>query len=851
MSNIFTGNNKRITALIAALVVAAAAIAGITAGVRATTSSTVPVVPVANINFGEYLDWQNSITGMITTDAEQSIYLSDMEKVEEVLVSEGQPVHKGDVLLRYDISSTQMSLEKEKIKREQIELGITVARQNIKTLENTSAVSDGDGFGIIDDFMEVEAEEILKKATVYEKQLKEDAKPVNDDPEDPELGSEYYPYVFLCKGDSVIITKDFIKKWQKLAKQNKKAQLYIELETRDKALNLQKAWITDIMLLDPKYDVEVDLATGETSYAKINDPAQMAKLLRKILKEIPEDERGQWLAKMMDKLLVTSEKEDKKKERGELLAQMLNALNQEDREEFAEAAALLDEETLSTLFASLSENLTQEDVEKIDPDAVAGMLTLLLGSMTKEQIRAIDEEVLAAFIGNLDAEQLSSLDTEVIGQILIGMEEADLRAVMNTLLDARKDELVQILQDYIDEHDQGDGGDEGQGSGGDEGQGSGGNEGQQTGGNEGQGSGGGEGQQTGGNEGQQTGGGEGQQTGGGEGQQTGGNEGQETGGDEGQETGGNEGQETGGDEGSQSGQTSGGASGEGSGDGTDASEEGGTIPSTSPSPSEDGGSSSGSGSGSGSQLLTGDLAYTSDELAQARRDAKERLRDLELDLRESDIKIEKAQKALDEGVVTASMNGIVKTVGDPASPPTDGSAFLTVAAAEGLYVRSGIKESKLGTVKEGDIVTITSWQTGGRYEAQIKSISPYPDTTGMFDDSQTETYFPFTAGILDQNAELTNGEWVEVSYTSSGSGGSDGAMTIMKAFVREEGNRKYVYVRGEDKRLRKQYITTGSLSDSGYEILDGLSESDWVAFPYGKNVKEGARTREGSLDELY
>ena len=254
----------------------------------------------------------------------------------------------------------------------------------------------------------------------------------------------------------------------------------------------------------------------------------------------------------------------------------------------------------------------------------------------------------------------------------------------------------------------------------------------------------------------------------------------------------------------------------------------------------------------GSKLLSSDTYYSSDELAKARREARDKLRDLELNLRESDIKIEKARKALDKGVVTANMNGIVKTAGDPKSPPTDGSAFITVAGSEGLFVKSGIKESKLGTLKEGDIVTVTSWQTGGRYEAEIKSISPYPDNSGMFSGDGNETYFPFTANLLDREAVLQNGEWVEVSYKTTGdSGKSSGTLTVQKAFVREEGSKKYVYVRDENNKLRKQYIVTGTLSDTGYEVIDGLSENDWIAFPYGKNVKEGAKTREASIGELY
>ena len=794
-------NKKRITAIVIAAVLAIAAVAGIAAGVRATTSSTVPVVPVSQLNYGEYLDWQNSITGIITTDAEQAIYLSDTEKVEEVVVEEGQSVHKGDVLLRYDISSTKLNLEKEKINRERIELSIDVAKQNIKTLENTSPVSDSDEIGFMEDFEELAMEETLKKAKVHKKELKADAKPVEDDPEDTMLGTEEYPYTFLCEGDSVIITKEFIAKWQKLAKKRKVKQLYIALQTRDKAMHLQKAWITDIMLLNSKYDVEVDLTTGETSYAKINDPAEMAKLLRKVLRNVPEDERGAWLAVMMDKLLITTEKEEKKKERGELLAEMLSELNREDQEEFSEAAARMDEKAISSVFKSLSENLTEEDVARIDADAVAGILTLLLKNMSKEQIRAMDADLLASFLNNLSTEQLSVLGTDQVAEILIGMDEDQLREVMNKLLDAREEEVSQILQDYKDEHKQ----------------------------------------ESGGNEGQESGGNEGGQTGGNEGQETGGNEGQETGGNEGQETGGNEGGQTGAGEEQQPGESAGQGGAAEAGSGSSAGE---TVPSTSPSPTES--------DGDDGQLLTEDMTYTSDELAVAKREAREKLRDLELDMKESDIKIKKAQKALDEGVVRANMNGVVKNVGDPDSPPTDGSPFLTVAGSEGLFVRSGVKESRLGSVKEGDMVTVTSWQTGGRYDAEIKSISPYPDTTGMFDDEQTETYFPFTASVLDENAVLENGDWVEVSYSSNSSGeSSEGAMTIMKAFVREEGTKKYVYVRDENNRLKKQYIITGTLSDSGYEVIDGITESDWVAFPYGKSVKEGARTREGTLDELY
>lgn len=802
MMDKLTGSKKRITAALIAIVLTFAAVAGIAAAVRATTASTVAVIPVSDLNYGNYLDWQNNVTGKITTEAEQNIYLSDTEKVQEVAVQEGQIVRKGDVLLRYDTESTRLSLEKEKVKREKIELDIEVAKENIKTLENTSADSDGGGFGLIGDFIETDPAEVLAKASVHEKVLRADAKPVSEGSEYEILGTEFAPYVFLCKGESVIITKDFIKKWQKEAEKLQFKQLYIELAVMDEAQKLQKAWIQDIMLLDPGYDIEVDLRTGKTSYAAMNDPEQMAILLRRIFLDVPDSERGAWLAAMLDKLMVLTEKEEELTERGALFAAMLNELGKEEQadfaEEFAAAASLLDDKALSFMIKSLAENLKLEQIKAIDPEVISMMLT----NLTEKQVEALGKDSLAVFFSGLTKVQMEKLDPKSLSHFfgtlsrdqldeLLKVKGEDIRALLDKADQERKqteekDKDVQSVEknNEVNSHD-------------------------------------------------------------------------------------TEKESEEDIDKTESAEAD--TPVEPVTEPTEPAEEIKEEPAAEPEevpqepepeqpqqensgtgesePSTATDTSSGSG---GNRLLSSDTSYTSDELAKARREAKEKLRDLELNLRESDIKIEKARKALDKGVITADMNGVVKTAGDPKSPPTDGSAFITVAGSDGLFVRSGIKESKLGTLKEGDVVTVTSWQTGGQYEAEIRSISPYPDSTGMFDESGTETYFPFTANILDREAVLQNGEWVGVSYKTSGSSAeSGGTMSVMKAFIREEGSKKFVFVRGENNRLRKQYIVTGTLSDEGYEVLDGLSESDWIAFPYGKNVKEGAKTREASIRELY
>ena len=68
MTDKLQGSKKRITAALAAVVLLAVTVAGIAAAVRATTASAVAVIPVSDLNYGNYLDWENSVSGRITTE---------------------------------------------------------------------------------------------------------------------------------------------------------------------------------------------------------------------------------------------------------------------------------------------------------------------------------------------------------------------------------------------------------------------------------------------------------------------------------------------------------------------------------------------------------------------------------------------------------------------------------------------------------------------------------------------------------------------------------------------------------------------------------------------------------------
>ncbi len=249
-------------------------------------------------------------------------------------------------------------------------------------------------------------------------------------------------------------------------------------------------------------------------------------------------------------------------------------------------------------------------------------------------------------------------------------------------------------------------------------------------------------------------------------------------------------------------------------------------------------------------LLSGDLSYTKEELANAKTEMQETLRDLELSAREADLKISAAEKALDAGEVRAQMDGVVKKVGDPENPTASGGAFLTVAGASGNYIQGYVPELQRDNLKVGDSVLVTSYQSGNVFTATVNSVSDYPDTSQRDYNNSNSSLYPFTAFADESGVTLQNGEWVQISTLDEDLSES-GELYLWKAFIREENGQKYVWIRDEDGTLKKQTIVTGVLAGEGYQILSGVTMDDYVAFPYGKGLKDGAKTKESGMDALY
>ena len=254
-------------------------------------------------------------------------------------------------------------------------------------------------------------------------------------------------------------------------------------------------------------------------------------------------------------------------------------------------------------------------------------------------------------------------------------------------------------------------------------------------------------------------------------------------------------------------------------------------------------------------LIPSSAKMTKEEIAERKKEEETNLASLRLDLRECLLAIKAAETAVNEGTVLSRMNGIVRTVGDKDHISNDGSPFLSVTSEEGLYVKTYLSEKMYGKVKVGDTVDIMAWETGMSYKGRVRDISAYPNVTQYGDPLASQ--YPMTISFAAGSGEIKNGEWVMVTYEPSGTDSDEsmadgmGMLYLYSAFIRDENGKMYVMKRGGDGLLMKQYIEVGKIAGEGSEILSGVTTSDYLAFPYGKEVKEGAKTREGTIDELY
>ncbi len=261
----------------------------------------------------------------------------------------------------------------------------------------------------------------------------------------------------------------------------------------------------------------------------------------------------------------------------------------------------------------------------------------------------------------------------------------------------------------------------------------------------------------------------------------------------------------------------------------------------------------GNGGGGGGIVMPGggggmDNKLTAAEIAEL----KSKIKETDLAVRVAENELKQMQEEKDNGQVVASVNGKIASVTDADTARADGTPMIKVTGTGGYKITCSIGELARDDVQIGEEVQVTSYENGGQYTGTIQSIGDMPttDNADYWSVSTNTSFYPMTV-IVDADADLSDNEYVSVQRENAGTSSGEG-FYLENMYILNENGKSYVYVRGDNNRLEKRQIKTGVIYYGSTQVLSGLDRNtDWIAFPYGKQVKDGAATREATTDELY
>jgi len=242
--------------------------------------------------------------------------------------------------------------------------------------------------------------------------------------------------------------------------------------------------------------------------------------------------------------------------------------------------------------------------------------------------------------------------------------------------------------------------------------------------------------------------------------------------------------------------------------------------------------------------------YTSAQIAEMRSQQEKTIRDLNLkiDMAEAEYKIMETE--MNDGHVYAKIDGEVLSVLTEAEARETRHPVLKVSGGGGFYIEGSISELEMDGLSAGQEVTINDWNTGMTYTGEVLELRTFPTGADNWNGSGNPnvSYYPFRV-FVDGDADLQEGSYVSVMYSTAA---AEHGIYLENAFLRTEQGNSYVWLRGASGKLEKRFVTVGkSLWGSYTEILSGLTEEDFLAFPYGKELQEGAPTAEADISELF
>ena len=135
----------KIAVRVLAVVLAAGVVVGAVFAVRTAQggNSAVNVYQLSNMTYSsEDMGGGSEMSGTVSADQVQTVYVSDTQTVTEVFVQEGQQVKAGDPLISYDTTLTDIEVTRKDLEIQKQKIELENLQKQVKTGRRLSAVPE-------------------------------------------------------------------------------------------------------------------------------------------------------------------------------------------------------------------------------------------------------------------------------------------------------------------------------------------------------------------------------------------------------------------------------------------------------------------------------------------------------------------------------------------------------------------------------------------------------------------------------------------------------------------------------------------------------------------------------------
>ena len=94
-----------------------------------------------SVGMTEYWGDSQESYGPVSTDKIQTVFLSSTQTVTEMKVAQGDTVKKGDVLMPFDTTLSDLQLERKRLEVEKLKLDLETAQKKLKDIRNMKPMS--------------------------------------------------------------------------------------------------------------------------------------------------------------------------------------------------------------------------------------------------------------------------------------------------------------------------------------------------------------------------------------------------------------------------------------------------------------------------------------------------------------------------------------------------------------------------------------------------------------------------------------------------------------------------------------------------------------------------------------